>query len=136
MRGIRRLLLLAGLAVVAFAFALGSLGQEAQLGCALDAPADPAFAAELIGTPSTGQGVYHVSLTRHGEPVRGAHVCLNAEMTGMSAMGISDDAVEIDPGVYEVEMRFEMAGPWDGEVLVNDGEGDPIAVPLSFSVKE
>jgi hypothetical protein len=52
----------------------------------------------------------------------------------MSAMGVSDEAEEVSPGVYEVAVRFEMAGPWDGIVLINDGSREPVAVPLSFDV--
>jgi hypothetical protein len=55
-------------------------------------------------------------------------------MGGMSAMGVSDEAEEVSPGVYEVAVRFEMAGTWDGVILVNDGSREPVAVPLSFDV--
>lgn len=136
MRGIRRLLLLAALAVAAFAFALGTLEQDVQLSCAGEASRDPAYAVELADTPSTDQLVYHLAVTNGGEPVTGALVCVSAEMTGMSAMGVTDDAVEVDPGLYEVEVPFEMAGPWQATVLVSDGEGEPVAVPMSFSVTE
>ena len=134
MRGIRRLLLLAGLAVVAFAAALFTFDDGAQQGCATETEPDPAYTVELQNAPSTGEVAYRLSVTRSGEPVTGAQVCLSAAMGGMSGMGVSDDAVEVDPGVYEVEVRFEMAGPWDGTVLVNEGGEESVAVPLSFDV--
>ena len=134
MRGIRRLLLLAGLAVVAFAAALFTFEDGAQQGCATESEPDPAYAVELQNAPSTGEVAYRLSVTRNGEPVTGAEVCLSADMGGMSGMGVSDDAVEVDPGVYEVEVRFEMAGPWDGTVLVNEGGEESVAVPLAFDV--
>lgn len=134
MRGIRRLLLLAGLAVVGFAAALFTFEDGAQQGCATETEPDPAYAVELQNAPSTREVAYRLSVSRNGEPVTRAQVCLSADMGGMSGMGVSDDAVEVDPGVYEVEVRFEMAGPWDGTVLVNEGGGESVAVPLSFDV--
>lgn len=136
MRGIRRLLLLAGLAVVAFAAALFTFDDGAQQGCATETEPDPAYAVALQNSPSTGEVAYRLSVTRNGEPITGAQVCLSAAMGGMSGMGVSDDAVEVDPGVYEVEVRFEMAGPWDGTVLVSDGGPESVAIPLSFRVTQ
>lgn len=134
MHGIRRLLALAGLAVVAFAAALFTFDDGAQQGCATETEPDPAYAVELQSVPSTGEVAYRLFVTRNGEPVTGAQVCLSAGMAGMSAMGVSDDAVEVDPGVYEIEVRFQMAGRWDGTVLVSDGGGESVAVPVSFEV--
>lgn len=134
MRGIRRLLLLAGVAMVAFAAALFTFDDGAQQGCATETEPDPAYAVALQDPPSTGEVAYRLSVTRNGEPVTGARVCLSAAMGGISGMGVSDDAVEVDAGVYEVEVRFEMAGPWDGTVLVNEGGEESVAVPLSFRV--
>ncbi|CAN5218782.1 hypothetical protein BH24ACT1_BH24ACT1_12790 [soil metagenome] len=134
MHGIRRLLALAGLAVVAFAAALFTFDDGAQQGCATEIEPDPAYAVEVQNAPSIGEVAYRLSVTRNGEPVTGAQVCLSANMAGMSAMGVSDDAVEVDSGVYEVEVRFQMAGSWDGTVLVSDGGAESVAVPLSFEV--
>lgn len=122
--------------MAAFAFALFSFGEDAEAGCALDAAADPAYAVELQTPPSTQALTYRLSLTRDGVAVTDAQVCLRAEMTGMSAMGVSDDALEVEPGIYEVAVRFQMAGPWDGTVLVRDGRAGSVAVPLSFDVTE
>lgn len=134
MRGIRRLVLLAGLAVVAFAAALDTFQDGAQQGCATETETDPSYAVELENPPSTREVAYLLRVSRNGEPVTGAQVCLSADMGGMSGMGVSDDAVEVEPGVYEVEVRFEMAGPWDGTVLVSEGGEDSVAIPLSFDV--
>lgn len=134
MQGIRRLLVLAAVAVAAFAFALFSFDEGAEAGCALEATTDLAYAVALETAPSTQASTYRLSLTRDGVAVTGAQVCLRAEMTGMSAMGVSDDAVEVEPGVYEVAVRFEMAGPWNGTALVQAGGAESVAVPLAFDV--
>lgn len=134
MHGIRRLLALAGVAVVAFAAALFTFDDGAQEGCAVETEPDPAYAAALQNPPSTGEVAYRLFVTRSGEPVTGAQVCLRADMADMSAMRVSDDAVEVEPGLYEVEVRFEMAGRWDGTVLVSDGGAESVAVPVSFDV--
>ncbi len=134
MRAIQRLLLLAGVAIVAFVFALFSFDQDARQGCVVVSEPDPAYDVELQDIPSTRVIAYRLAVTRDGDPVTGAQVCLSAAMTGMSAMGVTDDAVEVDTGIYEVAVRFAMAGPWDGTVLVSEGGAEPIAVPLSFDV--
>jgi hypothetical protein len=134
MRSIWRLLVLASVAVVAFAAALFSFDQDAAQGCAVETEPDPAYAVELQDIPSTRVIAYRMSVTRDGDPVTGAQVCLSADMAGMSAMGVTDDAVEVDTGIYEVAVRFAMAGPWDGTVLVSEDGAESIAVPLSFNV--
>ncbi len=134
MSGVRRLLIVAVVAVVAFAAALFSFDEDARQGCAVETEPDPAYAVELQTTPSRREVVYRFAVTRAGEAVTEAQVCLSADMGGMSAMGVSDEAEEVSPGVYEVAVRFEMAGPWDGIVLINDGSREPVAVPLSFDV--
>lgn len=125
---------MAGLAVIAFAAALDTFEEGAQEGCVTETEPDPSYAVELENPPSTREVAYLLQVSRNGEPVTGAQVCLSADMGGMSGMGVSDDAIELEPGVYEVEVRFEMAGPWDGTVLVNEGGGDSVAIPLSFNV--
>lgn len=85
----------------------------------LETEPDCANAVEMQTSPSTEEVVY-----RSGQPTTEATVCLSADMAGMPAMGVSDVAHEVEPGVYEVSGHFEMAGRWDGSVLVTHGFGD------------
>ncbi|HWH33732.1 MAG TPA: FixH family protein [Acidimicrobiales bacterium] len=133
MRGIRRLLVLVVLAAVAFAVALVSLDEDARQACAVEAEEDGTYAVELLDTPSTGETAQRLAVTRQGEPVTGARVCLRAQMVGMEAMTVSDEADEVEPGVYETQLRFEMGGAWEATVLVEDG-GTERAVAVTFDV--
>jgi hypothetical protein len=72
--GVRRLLLVAVVAVVAFAAALFSFDEDARQGCAVETEPDPAYSVELLTTPSIREVVYRLAVTRSGQPVTGARV--------------------------------------------------------------
>ena len=77
-------------------------------------------------------------VTRDGQPVTGAQVCMRADMGGMggmSGMGISDVARESEPGQYDVPVRFEMGGYWNGTVIVATGTRKPVRIPIPIEVR-
>lgn len=134
MRDLRRLIALAGLAIVAFVAALVTFGEDAEAACAVSAGMDPSYDVQMQDEPVTGQRVYRLSITRSGARVAGARVCIRADLEGMSAMGVSAEAVELQPGIYQFSVDFEMAGPWEGTVVVDEGHRPPVGVPLSIDV--
>ena len=128
------MLLLAAVASAAFAVAIVALGDDARLGCALNAPVDPAYQAELVGPIDLERTSYQVAITRDGKPIEGAKVCATLAMTGMEAMGVSDAGAEIAPGTYEVEISFQMSGRWEGNILIAASGERPVEVPLKIVV--
>lgn len=133
-RGIRRVLVVAAVASGAFAVAIVALGNDARLGCALNAPFDLSYQAELIGPIDLERASYEVAISRDGRPIEGAKVCATLAMTGMEAMGVSDAAVETAPGIYEVEISFQMTGRWEGNILIAESGEPPVEVPLKIVV--
>lgn len=134
MRGIRRLVFLVVIAVIGFTVALISLDEDARNACAVEAEVDPDYAVELVEDPSTALTSQRLALTRDGEPVTGATVCLRAQMQGMEAMGVTDQAEEVEPGIYGVDVRFQMGGPWEATVLVSEDGATERAVDVAFDV--
>lgn len=137
MRGIARLLVVAATAVIAFAVAVVSFREPPVSECQMDATANPAYAARLEEPPDVNLTVYHLLVTRADQPVQGATVCMRADMGGlggMSGMGTSNVAREVGPGRYAVELRFEMSGFWQTTVIVDEEEGEPIAIPFDVRV--
>lgn len=128
------MLLLAAVASAAFAVAIVALGDDARLGCALNAPVDPAYQAELVGPIDLERTSYQVAITRDGKPIEGAKVCATLAMTGMEAMGVSDAAAETAPGTYEVQISFQMSGRWEGNILIAASGERPVEVPLKIVV--
>jgi hypothetical protein len=126
--------LLAAVASAAFAVAIVALGDDARLGCALNAPVDPAYQAELVGPIDLERTSYQVAITRDGKPIEGAKVCATLAMTGMEAMGVSDAAAETAPGTYEVQISFQMSGRWEGNILIAASGERPVEVPLKIVV--
>ncbi len=134
MRQIWRLGVLAMLALVAFAVAIERFDDAAETGCAQRAREDPSYEARFIDEPQIEVLTYRVAITREGEEVEGADVCLSAYMQGMSAMATTGAAREVSPGVYEVSLTFEMGGRWSGRVLVVE-PGQPVAaIPLTLEI--
>lgn len=128
------MLVVAAVASAAFAVAIVALGDDARLGCALNAPADPAYQAELVGPIDLQRTSYQVAITRDGRPIEGAKVCATLAMTGMEAMGVSDAAAETAPGTYEVQISFQMSGRWEGNILIAESGEPPVGVPLKIVV--
>jgi YtkA-like len=136
-RGISRLVVVAAIAVLAFGVALVSFREPPASECQMDATANPAYRARVEEPPDVNLTRYHLIVTRRDQPVRGAKVCMRADMGGlggMSGMGTSNVAREVSPGRYEVAIRFEMSGFWRSTVVVDDGTGKPVAIPFDLRV--
>ncbi len=128
------MLLVAAVASAAFAVAIVALGDDARLGCALNAPFDPSYQAELVGPIDMERTTYEVAISRDGRPIEGAKVCATLAMTGMEAMGVSDAAAETSKGTYEVQISFQMSGRWEGNILIAESGKRPVGVPLKVVV--
>ena len=138
MRGIWRLTLVSVLAVVAFVVALVNFRQVPARECQMDAVEDASFSVDFLTPFSVDPTTHTLRVTRDGAPVTGAQVCMRADMGGMggmSGMGISNVANETAPGVYDVPVRFEMGGYWDGTVIVSTGTRKPVEIPVPIEVK-
>jgi len=137
-RGIWRLLFVSALAVLAFVIALVNFKQVPARECQMDAVTDASYAVEFLTPFSVDPTTHTVRVTRDGAPVTGAQVCMRADMGGvgrMSGMGISNVAQEREPGVYDVPVRFEMGGHWNGTVIVTHGPRKPVEIPIPIEVK-
>ena len=132
--GVRRVLIVAAVALAAFVVAIVVLGDEARLGCAVDARPDPAYAARIVGDLDTEATDYEVMVTRDGEPVSGAKVCASLGMVGMGAMTVTDTAVETGRGVYRVSLSLQMSGNWRGDILITEKGRPQVSVPLEVEV--
>ncbi|MEO5680211.1 MAG: FixH family protein [Acidimicrobiales bacterium] len=133
-RGIRRILIVAAVALAAFGAAIVTLADDARRGCVAEAQRDPTYQARLVGVINVEKTDYDLAVTRNGVPVRGAKVCASVSMRGMSGMAVSDTADEVEPGVYKVSIVLEMSGSWQGNILITE-QGKPAAsVPLTFNV--
>lgn len=134
MRDLRRLMVLAGLAIVAFVAALMTFGEDAEAGCVIEAEEDPAYQVQLDDQLSVGRNRYRLSITRDGALVTGARVCLTASMEDRSAVSVSAEAAGVEPGVYEVTIDLDMTGAWEGTVVVRESGRPAVSVPVSFEV--
>ncbi|MDQ2827399.1 MAG: FixH family protein [Actinomycetota bacterium] len=138
MRGIWRLSIVSGVALVAFILALVNFKQVPARECQMDAVSDSSYSAEFVTPLSVDPTTQTLRVTRNGVPVTGAQVCMRADMGGMgrmSGMGVSDVAHETDPGVYDVPVRFEMGGHWDGTVIVARSTGKAVRIPVPIEVQ-
>jgi len=137
-QGIWRLTVVSGLAVVAFVVALINFKQVPATECQMDAVRDSSYQVEFLHPLTVDPTTQSMKVTRDGAPVTGRLVCLRADMGGMgrmSGMGVSNVARETEPGVYDVPVRFEMGGHWDGTVIVAREFGKPIRIPLPIEVE-
>lgn len=135
MRRIWRLGLVASLAAVAFAVAIGRFSDAAEKGCAQRVGEDPSYQVAFVDQPRMDLTVYRLAVTRAGRPVTGADVCLNAYMQGMSAMATADTGREVAPGTYEMSLVFQMGGAWRGRVLIAEPGRPVVAVPLEVDIE-
>lgn len=138
MRGIWRLSIVSALAVVAFVVALVNFKVVPARECQMDAVRDASYRVEFLTPLSVEPTTQTLKVTRDGAPVEGAQVCMRADMGGMgrmSGMGVSNVGHETSPGQYEVPVRFEMGGFWNGNVIVAKGTGKPVEIPLPLEVK-
>lgn len=138
MRGIWRLTLVSVLAVVAFGVALVNFREVPARECQMDAVRDPSFELQFLTPFSVDPTTQTMLVTRNGQPVTGAQVCMRADMGGMggmSGMAVSDVARELAPGQYEVPIRFEMGGFWNGTVIVSTGTRKPVRITVPIDVR-
>lgn len=133
-RGIRRVLVVAAIALAGFAAAIVVLADDARQGCVAEAQRDPTYQAKLLGRTEVEKSEYEIAVTRNDQPVTGAKVCAAVAMIGMEAMAVSDTADEVSPGVYRVAMILEMSGGWKGNILITEEGEPPASVPLKFDV--
>lgn len=133
--GIWRLGLVSLLAVIAFAVALIGFRDVPASECQMDAAEDRSLRVELLTPPIVDAVGHTIRVDREGAPVTGAQVCMRADLRGMSALGVSDQAVEDRPGEYVVPVRFERRGTWDATVIVGTGTGEPSKVGLAIVVR-
>ncbi len=135
MRGIARLLVVAAIAVIAFGVALVNFREPPASECQIDATTNAAYGARIEEPPDVNLTVYHLLVTRRDQPVQGAQVCMRTDMGGMggmSGMGTSNVAREVGPGRYQIAIQFEMSGFWRCTVIVDDGQGKPVAIPFDI----
>jgi hypothetical protein len=133
-RGIRRVLVVAVVALSAFGVAIVALADDARLGCVVNAQRDATYQARLVGPIEIEKTEYEVAVTHEGQPVVGPKVCASVVMIGMEAMGVSDNAEETAPGIYLLRIILEMSGGWRGNILITEQGRPPVSVPLRFDV--
>jgi len=134
-KGIRRVLIVAVVALGAFGVAIVGLGDDARRGCVANSPVDPSYDAHLLGQLELARTQQQIELTRNGQPVTGAKVCARVAMVGMEAMGISDaKAKETSPGIYSVSIVFPMSGGWGGNLLIREQNSRQVKLPITFTV--
>jgi len=127
------------LAVAAFGVALVTFKSVPLKECQIEAVEDGAYQVSFAEPPSVNLTSHELRVTRAGEPVHGAQVCLRADMGGagkMSGMGVSDEAHEISGGRYELPVRFMMSGPWRANVIVKAPHSKAaVRVPITLDVQ-
>lgn len=99
---------------------------------------DPSYSARLVEPPAVNATSYHLAVMHDGAPVEGATVCIRADMGGtggMSGMGASNVAREVDPGIYEVAIMFPMGGRWRGRIVVQEPGHGAVSTPLAITVR-
>jgi hypothetical protein len=134
-RGIGRLLFVTVVAVISFFVALVNFRQPPASECQMESISDASYQVQIEEQPNVNVRVYHLNVTRGGSPVTGAQVCMRVDMGGrgnMSGMGASNVAKEVAPGRYEIAVTLEMAGFWQGAVIVTPRQGKAVGIPLEF----
>jgi len=133
-RGIWRLAVVSALAAAAFVLALASFEDVPATECQMDAAGDASYSVRFVTPPRSDATTQTLRITWGDVPVAGAQVCLRAAVEGMSGMSVSDVAVETSPGVYDVPVRFERRGSWDGTVIVTGNGAKAVAIPVPIEV--
>ncbi len=101
--------------------------------CPVDAAQDPAYTARLEPAALAGVHDYVVSVS-HAEAPLTVGVCLRIAMTGMPEMAVIGWPRRVDADYQQVRLNFEMAGAWQGTLMVLRPGDAPVAVPLSLEV--
>ena len=138
MRGIWRLTVVSALAAVAFVAALVHFRAVPLGDCRTEAVTDPSFRVEFLTPFGVDPTSHTVRVTRNGVPVTGAQVCLRADIGGMggtSATEVSDLGRETGPGQYDVRIRFDTGGSWNGTVIVATAAGKSVRIPIPIEVR-
>lgn len=134
----RRLVVLLAVAVAAFAAAVTAVTGQAPQACRGQPPEDGAYAAWLAGPVTVEAGTHELIVTRRGEPVADARVCVAARPADQPARRVAAAAEPQAPGRYTLRAEFAQPGRWRGRVLIardsDSGEAYDAAVPLRFTV--
>jgi hypothetical protein len=149
------LLLIGGIAVVAFVVALlvvrsGSDDpSKVSAGAPVETVAPPSAGAcgegaldssytmttESDPSPPRSEGAtFHLTVRHNGKAVTGAKVCVVANMPGMLHAGISTVATEASAGRYDTDIKFGMEGSWAGTVTVAEPGKPVVSIPLKVEV--
>ncbi|MGI8984810.1 MAG: FixH family protein [Acidimicrobiales bacterium] len=109
--------------------AAGSVGP-----CGGSASTDAAYKLAFSSPPRTDAANFEVSITRDGTAVKGAKVCLNTDMVGMSHPPVRGEGTEVSAGTYRFNAKFSMRGSWTGSVTVVPSSGSAVIIPVTFEV--
>ncbi len=157
-RAVSPVLIVAGIAVVAFVIALvafrggssdpsTSVDASGQItvpgaasqgsGCNSTSKPDPAYSVVMESEPNPPRAegtTFHLTVRHDGKAVTGATVCMSADMTEMHHEGINNEAKEASGGKYDATLKFGMRGPYAGSVIVAEPGKAAVSVPVSFQV--
>lgn len=137
MRGIGRLVFVTGVAIALFIAAVTTFREPPVSECQMASVSDSSYAVQIEEAPEVNRTAYRLVVTRNGQPVNGALVCMRLDMGGpgnMSGMAASNEAREVAPGRYEVAVRLVMSGPWRGKVTVTEPGQRAVSIPLDVRV--
>jgi len=155
--GVSPILIVAGIAVVAFVVALvafrGGSSKDSTVdasgqitvpgaasqgtGCSATSKPDSAYTVTMETDPSPPKAegtTFHLTVRHDGKAVTGATVCLTADMTEMHHEGINNEAKEASGGKYDTSLKFGMRGPYGGSVIVAEPGKPAVSVPVTFTV--
>lgn len=95
---------------------LGLLFLLSLAGCGRGDKDLPDVAMEMAVSPEPPQlGPAAITVTLHdagGDPISGARVALEGNMSHAGMVPVFADAVEVAPGRYQADMEFTMGGDW------------------------
>lgn len=109
---------------------LASCGREG--GRASEAPEITAAWSVTPAPPRVGPARVSLALTEGGQPVRGAEVRLEGNMSHPGMQPVFGDARETAPGRYEAPLELTMAGDWFllAQITLRDGRSLSRTSPL------
>jgi hypothetical protein len=128
-----RLLVVVVIALAAFVAALVHFQSAPRGACVASARHDASYQAQFLDPPTVRSNVYRVAVTKGGEPVAGAQVCLATSRVNMSGLGTSTAGHEISPGTYQVLLPFPRPGAFAVTVGILQRGQEPVAVPLTVT---
>jgi len=151
------ILIVAGIAVVAFVIALfafsGGSSKKTTVdasgqinvpstgaqgaGCSSASKPDSTYSVAMDSDPNPPRAegtTFHLTVRHDGKAVTGAKVCLTADMTEMHHEGIDNEATEASGGKYDTTLKFGMRGPYAGSVIIVESGKQAVSVPVTFQV--